>query len=152
MSFKKPDRKLIFLKLDFASPLYDETVFLRDKLLRKPLNLEFTIQDLAEEYKQLHFACYDETLTLLACLVMVPLSDFSIKMRQVAVDTHWQGRGVGRFLVEKTEEYCYDHRYLKIELNARENAIPFYERLNYNKKGESFIEVNIPHIKMYKDF
>jgi predicted GNAT family N-acyltransferase len=35
-------------------------------------------------------------------------------------------------------------------LHAREEAVPFYERLGYEKHGESFIAVTIPHFFMHK--
>jgi len=35
-------------------------------------------------------------------------------------------------------------------LNARKTAVGFYEKLGYEKIGEEFPEINIPHYKMRK--
>jgi predicted GNAT family N-acyltransferase len=37
-----------------------------------------------------------------------------------------------------------------MELNARETAVPFYEKLAYNTEGVRFEEVGIGHFKMTK--
>ena len=72
------------------------------------------------------------------------------KMRQVAVGAEWQGRGVGRKLVEASEMLARFLHISKIELNARATAIPFYSKLSYTKIGEPFVEVGIEHLKMEK--
>jgi len=134
----------------FGSPAYDETVRLRDKLLRKPHQLEFTPAELAIEYDSYHLACYNSLWGLLACMVLKPTDANVLKMRQVAVEDWCQGRGVGTFLVNYSEVFA---RHLGIEqffLHAREKAIPFYERLGYKKVGERFTEVTIPHYRMEK--
>ena len=35
-------------------------------------------------------------------------------------------------------------------LNARTSAVPFYERLGYETRGEPFVEVTVPHLAMAK--
>ena len=43
-----------------------------------------------------------------------------------------------------------ENNYNSLECNARESAIPFYESLGYQKIGNQFFEVKIPHYKMIK--
>lgn len=47
------------IEIVFGSPEYDDTVWLRTEVLRKPLNMEFKTEDLALEYDQYHFGLYD---------------------------------------------------------------------------------------------
>ena len=83
------------IEIEFATPEYDETVNLRDSILRKPLNLSFSEEELAEEYTDIHLAAYDAAWVLRGCLVLTPKSENVIKMRQVAVVSDVQGMASG---------------------------------------------------------
>ncbi len=139
------------LEIEFATPEYDETVGLRYKILRLPLNLDFTAEDLANEYTDIHLAAYDESWILRGCLVLTPKSKKVIKMRQVAVDSEVQSKGIGRAMVEKSEQLARSQGYEVMELNARDVAVPFYKKLDYQVVGDMFEEVSIPHFKMIKN-
>ncbi len=135
---------------DFATPEYDESVRLRDDILRKPLNLSFKAEDLATEYNSHHLGVFNQQNRMIGCLVLKPLSEELYKMRQVAVAENCQGKGVGKAMVKASEEYVLQLGGKKFELNARDVAIPFYESLKYKKVGEEFTEVGIKHFKMEK--
>lgn len=139
------------IQVDFATPEYDDTVRLRDKILRAPLNLVFSEEDLAKEYSDIHLAAYDEAWILRGCLVLTPKTNQVVKMRQVAVDFDEQGKGVGRALVNKSEVVARQNGFERIELSARDTAVPFYEKLNYQIEGDVFEEVSIAHFKMVKN-
>ncbi len=132
-----------------GSEAYKETVGLRNVLLRKPLGLEFSEDDLAKEADSHHLAAYREG-QLVACLVLLPKGEGVVKMRQVATAIPWQGKGIGQQLVRFSEEYAQAQGYTKIELHARLTAVSFYDKMQYQKKGGIFEEVSIPHQKMYK--
>ncbi len=142
---------MTILQLEFATPEYDETVQLRDKILRRPLGLSFSEEQLSEEYADFHLAAFTEAWILRGCLVLTPLADNTLKMRQVAVDEAFQKMGVGQQLVEASEKFGRVHGFNKMVLNARDTAVPFYQKLNYTIVGERFEEVGIPHFKMTKD-
>lgn len=137
-------------KIDFGTPEYDETVQLRTKILRKPLGLEFTSEQLAKEWSDIHLGCYSQQNELLGCMIFTKVDDQTLKMRQVAVDDSVQGKGVGSFFVKASEQFALQNGFTKIEMHARETAIPFYEKLGYKKVGKRFEEVTIPHFKMEK--
>ena len=139
------------IEIEFATPEYDETVNLRDSILRKPLNLSFSEEELAEEYTDIHLAAYDAAWVLRGCLVLTPKSENVIKMRQVAVVSDVQGTGIGRAMVEKSEIVARSRGYTRMELNARDTAVPFYEKLGYHTEGGMFEEVSIAHFKMAKE-
>ncbi len=137
--------------IDFGTPQYGELVALRDLVLRKPLGLEFSVSDIAQEYDSFHLAVYSDSNQLLGCLVLKPLSTNRIKMRQVAVFPKVQKQGAGTFLVNSSELIAKSLGYKKLELSARLPAVPFYERLSYTVDGEVYQEVGIDHMKMWKD-
>lgn len=71
-------------------------------------------------------------------------------MQQVAVRAGWQGRGVGRALVEHAETRARELGFGVMVLHARESAVGFYETLGYQKQGARFWEVTLPHWEMTK--
>jgi N-acetylglutamate synthase-like GNAT family acetyltransferase len=138
------------IEVEFATPEYDETVKLRYKILREPLDLDFTEEQLAEEYADFHLAAYDDAWILRGCLVLTPKDEKVLKMRQVAVDNNVQSKGIGSLLVKASEVYARAKGFDTMELNARETAVIFYQKLGYNTEGPLFEEVSIPHFKMVK--
>lgn len=137
-------------QIEFATPEYDEAVCLRYELLRRPLGLDFTPEQLAAEYADIHLAAFDASGRLVGYLCLTPLNDDEVKMRQVATASEWQGRGVGRQLVAASEDLAKHLKFKKMTMHARETAVPFYLRLGYQTIGERFEEVTIPHFKMEK--
>jgi predicted GNAT family N-acyltransferase len=146
----KKNQNMTILNVEFATPEYDQTVQLRDKILRKPLGLHFTEEQLAEEFADFHLAAFTNDWVLRGCLVLTPKDEKTLKMRQVAVDESVQKTGVGRQLVEASEVLARQQGFDTMELNARDTAVPFYLKLNYTVVGERFEEVGIPHFKMMK--
>ena len=129
--------------------LYDKTLDLRLRVLRLPLGLSFDENTPNEEFDHIHI-CLLEDENLIACLILQPLSVHEIIMRQVAVEPNLQGKGIGRILVNYAEEIANEKGYKMISLCARENVIPFYEKLHYNVISDRFYEVGIPHKSMQK--
>lgn len=135
--------------IEYASKEYDEVVKLRYEILRKPLNLHFTAEQLAAEKDYFHLGYYKEGV-LIACLMLVPKEYGSIQMKQVAVAQNWQGKGIGAKLVNAAEKFAREKGFSLMFCHARNTAVPFYEKLNYLKVGDMFEEVTIPHWEMEK--
>lgn len=132
------------------SELYQQAVKLRRRILRVPLGLDFSPEELDHEASDKHFVGLVDD-QVVACLVMAPQNCSVVKMRQVAVDASLQGQGLGSKLVQASEAWAKEAGYSQIELNARDTAVQFYESLDYRIVGEEFVEVGIPHRKMVKD-
>ena len=130
---------------------YDVQVQIRREVLRIPLGLDFTEEELALEANEYHLGAWDENDNLVAVLSLKPLSGNEIKMRQVAVKQSVQKSGIGRVLVLFAEQFALSKGYNRIVLNARDSAIDFYLFLNYSITGPQFIEVGLPHHKMFKN-
>jgi predicted GNAT family N-acyltransferase len=145
------NENLIIQDVLFGSELYEQTVALRHDILRKPLGMEFTPEQLAEEHDSWHLAAFNEQGDMLACLILKPLPEAGIvKMRQVAVKASEQGKGLGSQLVAASEALALKRNRPHIVLHARETACNFYKRLNYSIVGDQFEEVGIPHYRMEK--
>jgi predicted GNAT family N-acyltransferase len=140
---------IVIKEIKYGTPDYEQEVALRDKILRKPLGLKFSKEELDQEVKDIHLAAYVDD-KLVGCLILTSTGNSKIRMRQVAIDESAQGLGIGRRLVEASEAMAKKLGFFEIELNARDTAVPFYLKLGYTVFGEPFTEVTIPHRKMYK--
>lgn len=141
---------LTFRSIHHGSVEYALTVALRDRVLRHPLGLYFTPEQLEAESDEFHLTAWDDH-QLLACLVLKPVDAFTVKMRQVAVQENLQGQGIGKKLVAYAETFACEHLFKTMVLHARESAIPFYLVQGYELFGEPFTEVSIPHRAMRKN-
>lgn len=139
----------VFRQIEHNSPAYEQAVQLRREILRIPLGLDFSEEELLLEAGEYHLGAYEQN-QLLAVLSLKPISASEIKMRQVAVQMDLQKRGVGKQLVLYSENFARSKGYKKIVLHARNTAIDFYLIMGYSITGPEFMEVNIPHYKMYK--
>ncbi len=141
---------MIFLWIDSRDSLYQNWLALRLRILREPLGLSFSPEDLAEERDYLHLIAVEEDL-ILGGLTVIQINETSWKIRQVAVTKKVRGTGLGRELMLKMESAARKERITRLVLNSRVNVVPFYEKLDYRSVGEVFIEVKIPHQKMISD-
>ena len=137
--------------IEHGSGAYEEAIALRHQVLRKPLGLSYDPSELAGEKDSFHFALR-EGAELVACLVLKPLDERCIKMRQLAVRENAQGKGFGCELVNYAHSFAKGRGYEEIVLHARETARGFYQKLGYEAEGDSFTEVGLPHLAMRKKF
>jgi predicted GNAT family N-acyltransferase len=117
--------------------------------LRLPLGLDFTEEELDQEADSFH-GIWEEQGEIVATLVLKPLSDTKLKMRQVAVAPTQQAKGYGAKLLQAAHEWAKTKGYDYVEAHVRQVAFSFYQKLNYQAIGDTFLEVGIPHIKMYR--
>lgn len=134
----------------FGSPAWREMVELRRRILRLPLGLDFTEEELAAEAGQLHLGIW-EGRRLLGCALVVWSDGDYAKVRQVAVDDHLQGQGIGRSVMNACADAVRAEGKRQIRLHARETAVPFYLALGYRVEGDPFEEIGIPHRLMVLD-
>lgn len=135
--------------IEHGSAQYKDMVALRMEILRKPLGLKFSEEELEKEKKDLLIGAFEDE-KLLACCILTPLSSNSYKLRQMAVSQKMQRLGIGGLMLQFAEKLARDANYSTMILNARKSAIGFYEKMGYSIHGEEFIEVGIPHVEMRK--
>lgn len=136
--------------LHFGSKQQLASIALRDRVLRQPLGLQYDPKDLAAEADEIHIAAI-EGERVLGVLLFRKKDATTVKMRQVAVDAGQQGRGIGKAMVQFAENWCLDNGYRRIELHARDTAVPFYLAHGYRVEGDGFEEVGIPHHFMFRE-
>ena len=131
------------------SPYYLQALALRHRLLRKPLNIDFTAQELANDIPDIHIGLFDNE-EIKASVILSIVNTNQIKMRQMVVDDSVQKTGYGKKLMLAAEAYAKKNKYSLLIGNARKTAVPFYLKLGFSILGEEFVEVGIPHYKMQK--
>ena len=136
--------------IDHNSPEYDQMVDLRKQILRKPLGLDFTPEELENEANNILIALFEED-EILGCCMLTKIDAATIKLRQMAIKSGLQGKGVGRVILQFAENIARDRSYTKMTMHARKTAIGFYDKLGYKVEGNEFEEVTVPHYTMEKD-
>ena len=136
--------------IDHGSPEYAQMVKLRDDILRKPLGLTFTPEELDKEKDNILVAAFDDD-QMLGCCMLVEEEAGIMRLRQMAVLNDLQGKGIGRALMNFAENLARDRGCRCVRMHARLNAIGFYEKVGYKVKGDQFEEITIPHFVMEKN-
>ncbi|HQW91452.1 MAG: GNAT family N-acetyltransferase [Chitinophagaceae bacterium] len=136
-------------QIDHGTIEYQQMVKLRYEILRQPLGLSFTTDELDREKEDILIGAFDED-EMLACCMLTKTGHTSVRLRQMAVQNNLQGKGIGGSMMNFAEILARDKGYKKLIMHARETAVGFYEKLGYKVVGDKFIEVTIPHYVMEK--
>ena len=139
-----------FLQVKYGTEKYLQSLLLRYKVLRVPLQLEFSVADFEKDKKDIHLCIFDDEKIVATC-TFTQIATTRYKMRQVAVDTAIQQQGIGKKLIAFAEKFAKENGVTQIECNARETAVPFYQKMKYEVVGAPFLEVGIPHFFMHKE-
>lgn len=138
-------REIVHLSEEFW-----QAVVLRQKVLRAPLGLTLTVEEVLNEGSpQRHWGLWKDG-RLAACLSSIPLAGNVAKLRQMAVSESFQRQGLGGQLLLQVEKMLRSEGMKSLELHARATAIHFYEKLGFHVVGNEFVEVGIPHVMMVK--
>ena len=136
--------------IDHGTDEYRQMINLRNLLLRKPLGLTFDEEELEKEKNDILLGCFDDD-KLEGCCLLTATGPKTVTLRQMAVVSGLQGKGIGKVLLQFAENIARDRGYTKIMMHARKTAVGFYEKLGYKKTSDEFEEVTISHYVMEKD-
>ena len=141
-----------FVDIEFGSSRYKELLELRYKILLQPLGLKFLDSYREEEASFLHVGCIENsTDELIGGLILVPIDHEEIRVMQVAVDTIHQGEGIGRKLIEHTENIAKEIGYERLVMHAMLSVVGFYEKLGFKQDSDLFEEKGISFVRMVKN-
>ena len=82
--------------------------------------------------------------------IQIPFTLLGAQMKGLRLDAEFQGKGIGKKMIAFAEQWASDNNYTYMHCNARKTAVPFYLQSKYIIVGDTFLEVNIPHLYMYK--
>jgi predicted GNAT family N-acyltransferase len=135
--------------IDYGSREYQQMVQLRNDILRKPLGLSFTPEELEKEVEDILIGAFEDD-KMLGCCMLIETEPGTVRLRQMAVANNLQGKGIGRAMMQFAENIARDRGFRKITMHARKSATGFYEKLGYVISGQEFEEVTLPHVVMEK--
>jgi GNAT superfamily N-acetyltransferase len=140
------------IDIDFGSSRYGELVELRYKILLEPLGLKFLDSFRPEEANYLHIGCIEQLDDkLVGGLILAPIDNEKIRLMQVAVDTIYQGEGVGKELIKYAEKRAKEAGYSQMVMHAMLSVVGFYEKMGYTVEGNVFDEQGITFLKVVKN-
>lgn len=140
---------MALMQIEHGSPRYQQMVQLRDEVLRKPLGLSFSPEQLDAEKNDILIGAFEDS-RILGCCILTPIDQDTVKLRQMAVAKKQQHKGIGYSIMQFAENLARDKGFKVITMNARDTAIGFYQKMGYQVVGDEFIEVTVPHHVMQK--
>ncbi len=146
-----PDNEIEIRPLEYGSDDYSQTLYLRHEVLRRPWGRSIAEDDLDHEAEDLLMGAFDgDKLVGLGTLVW--LEGDSAQARYMAISEEYRFLGIGSKILSALESAARDAGRSKLILNAREKAIPFYEKHGYHLTGELKVPpfIPIPHAMMEK--
>jgi GNAT superfamily N-acetyltransferase len=136
-------------QIDHGTLQYAQMVQLRNQILREPLGLTITAEELDNEKNDILIAAFDDD-EMMGCCILTPMDASTIRLRQMAVPASLQGKGIGASIMSFAEDLARDKGYSRMIMHARDTAIGFYEKFGFRVIGDPFTEVNLPHHIMEK--
>ncbi len=67
---------------------------------------------------------------------------------RLAVKKSKRGQGIGKEMCRFIISLCRQRGYKRVWLNSQLHAVPFYEKLGFSRRGQTFFEAGIEHIEM----
>ncbi len=123
---------------------------LRYEVLREPWKQPHGSEVLADEESAIHAMIVDENRVLAVARLHEAEKGIG-QVRCVAVATNQQGKGLGKILMNYLEQEAIKKGMQDIILEARENAVSFYENLGYKIIKKSYLLFDaIQHYTMIK--
>ena len=123
---------------------------LRFNVLREPWNQPLGSEVLADEDQAIHAIAVEDN-EVLGVARMHESAEKQGQVRCVATATAAQGKGIGKAIMAYLEDQAKAKGWTEIVLEARENAVPFYQRIGYTIIAESYLLFGeIQHYRMKK--
>lgn len=124
---------------------------LRWEILRKPWNQAIGSEKDEFEHSSFHFMAKHNTKIVGVCRIQKN-NISQAQIRFMAVDIEYQGKGIGKQLIKEAELFAKNELKSKyIILQARENALIFYQLCNFKIVEKTFLLYNsIQHYLMQK--
>jgi N-acetylglutamate synthase-like GNAT family acetyltransferase len=140
--------------LEIKSPTTDSDwkayYALRFNVLREPWNQPLGSEVLADEDQAIHAIAVKDGVVL-GVARMHESAEKQGQVRCVATATAAQGKGIGKAIMAYLEEKAKQKGWTEIVLEARENAVPFYQAIGYTIVAESYLLFGeIQHYRMQK--
>lgn len=142
------EESIHFKVIEYGGEEYKRSLAQREELLRKPLGLSSSPEELDLEKDHVHIAGFLGQ-ELCATAVLSPEAN-GMKLQRVTIKPPLQNRGIGTALLKFCESYARECGFRFFYCYAWETAIPFYLKNRYSPIEEPFNKDGVLHQKMRK--
>lgn len=124
-------------KIATTEIIINQIIELRYDVLRKPWNQAIETATDGLETSSIN-AYIEDDGKIIACGRLQNNGNGIGQIRYMAVSINYQGKGLGKLILQKLEEEAKSIQIKGIELQARENAVHFYQSQGYLIKEKTF--------------
>lgn len=125
------------VKISSTQKELDGIIDLRYNVLRKPWNQPK--ETATDELELSSINVYvEKSGNIIACGRLQDNGEYQGQIRYMAVDSIYQGKGLGKLIISKIEIEARRINLQTLELQARENAVEFYKSQGYVIKEKTF--------------
>lgn len=122
-----------------------EKVFVEEKNV--PIEIENDCYDIITENCDHFLIIYDNKIVgTLRCYVK---EKNEVKLQRFCILKEYRKLGIGKKVLSHIENYYKNYKET-IKMDAKYEALGFYEKCGYKKISDVFMEANVEHIKMIK--
>ena len=124
---------------------------LRWSLLRAPLQRpKGSEKDIYDEHSE-HRMILDKQGTPVACGRIYTIAADESQIHHMAVNPEYRKQGLGSLLISALEDEAYKAGSERIVMNARIEAVPFYEKCGFSVVGSGQVREGVRHRQMIKE-
>lgn len=132
-----------------GSYLYRTALRLREDILRRPLGLTVSRDELAADTMRQHF-CAVDCGAVVGTVSLHPVDETTLQLKQMAVTEKSRTSRVGSSLVAHAERWATAAGFRHMIIHSRVGAEGFYLKQGYAQDGDVFFEMTIPHMRVIK--
>lgn len=140
---------IVIFEAPLGSDLYRQALRLREAILRAPLGLTVSAEELHDDAMRQHF-CAVEYGGVVGTVSLRPLDEATLHLKQMAVAERRRKLRIGAQLLAHAEAWAAQAGFRLMIAHARVGAEGFYLKLGYAQEGAPFEEHTIPHIRVTK--
>ncbi|WP_159079846.1 GNAT family N-acetyltransferase [Methyloceanibacter sp. wino2] len=140
---------VLIFEAPVGSGLYRDALRLREDILRRPLGLTVSSEELADDSMRQHF-CAVDCGAVVGTVSLRPLDETTLHLKQMAVVEPKRAARIGSRLVAHVERWGTSAGFRLMVAHARVGAEGFYLKHGYAQEGAAFFEQTIPHVRVTK--
>ncbi|MFN8356925.1 MAG: GNAT family N-acetyltransferase [Spirosomataceae bacterium] len=130
-------------KVDLLSNYYNQSLILREKILRKPLGLVISQEQIENEKKTNYFHFIAKSNDRVVSALTMRINKNNIQTCQIATDNDFRRQGIGKNLLEYGEAYVSSLiEREEFIVFSRLDSLLFYEKCNYKYKDDKIYLIN----------
>lgn len=138
----------VLLKSPCSESEFAQYYEFRWQQLRKPLNLPRGSEQDEQELNSFHCSAFISEQTIIGVGRLSPEVNNQMRLRYMAVDEKYRHQGVGSLIVNNLLEYAVSNSIKLCWLNAREEALKFYQKNGFEVTERVQTNLPIPHYRM----